>query len=43
MQASWIPTACGLVSIPLLIVPLDVLAHWVLNGSLRKVSSEVLN
>jgi hypothetical protein len=31
------------VSIPLLIVPLDVLAHWILNGSLRKVSGKVLD
>jgi len=43
LQAGWLPTAAGLLAIPALIVPLDVLAHWVLNGSLRKVSAKVLD
>ena len=37
-----LPTVAGLLAIPLLIVPLDVLAHWTLNGSFRKVSSAVI-
>lgn len=41
--AEFIPTALGLVAIPLLIVPLDVLAHWTLNGSFRKVTGAILN
>lgn len=36
------PTITGLLSIPLLIVPLDVLAHWTLNGSFRKVTGAIL-
>jgi len=38
----FLPTVAGLLAIPLLIVPLDVLAHWTLNGSFRKVSAAVL-
>ena len=29
LTASWLPTVAGLALIPLVIVPLDVLAHWV--------------
>jgi fission process protein 1 len=42
-QIELLPTAAGLLAIPLLIVPLDVLAHWTLNGSFRRVSSAVLD
>ena len=41
-QIELLPTVAGLLAIPLLIVPLDVLAHWTLNGSFRKVSSAVI-
>ena len=37
----FLPTAAGLLAIPLLIAPLDVLAHWVLNGSFRSVKAKV--
>jgi len=40
--AEFIPTVLGLLAIPLLIVPLDVLAHWTLNGSFRKVTGAIL-
>jgi fission process protein 1 len=43
LTIEWLPTVAGLVAIPLLIVPLDVLAHWTLNGSFRRVSSAVLD
>jgi len=36
--ADWLPTAAGLISIPLLIKPLDALAHQTLNLSFRRVS-----
>lgn len=42
LRAGWIATVLGLASIPVLIVPLDVLAHWCLNGSFRQLSSSVL-
>ena len=42
LTAGWIATALGLGAIPLLITPLDVLAHWNLNGSFRKLSAKVL-
>ena len=29
LTIGWLPTAAGLLAIPLLIAPLDVLAHWV--------------
>lgn len=41
--AEFIPTVLGLLAIPLLIVPLDVLAHWTLNGSFRKVTGAILD
>ena len=43
LQQEWIPTAIGLVAIPLLIEPLDVLAHWTLNGSFRRVTNDILD
>lgn len=42
-ELDWLPTASGLIGIPLLIVPLDVLTHWILNGSFRRVTSAVLD
>ena len=40
LSAEWFPTVMGLVAIPLLIVPLDVLAHWVrLPASARLLAS----
>jgi len=39
----YVPTAAGLLAIPLLITPLDVLAHWVLNGSFRSVKGKILS
>jgi len=43
LMASWLPTVAGLVAIPLIILPLDTLAHFVLNRSFRRVSSSVLD
>jgi fission process protein 1 len=43
LTIGWLPTAAGLLAIPLLIAPLDVLAHWTLNGSFRRVSSAVVD
>jgi len=37
LSAGWIPTAAGLIAIPLLIAPLDTLAHQTLNLSFRRV------
>ena len=42
LQAGWIPTAAGLITIPLVILPLDVLAHFSMNQSFRRVSNSVL-
>ena len=41
LNAEFLPTALGLAVIPLVIVPLDVLAHWTLNSSFRRVKSAV--
>jgi len=43
LMAEWVPTVTGLVMIPLIILPLDVLAHFVMNRSFRRVSAEVLD
>ena len=42
LSAGWIPTAAGLIIIPLVIVPLDVLAHWTMNGSYRRIGKSIL-
>jgi len=42
LQASWLPTAVGLILIPLIILPLDVLAHFTMNSSFRRAASTVL-
>jgi len=42
LQADFLPTVAGLVAIPLLITPLDVLAHQTLNLSFRKLSAALL-
>ena len=34
----FLPTAAGLIAIPLVIVPLDVLAHFTMNSSYRRLS-----
>jgi len=39
LSAGWIPTAVGLALIPLIILPLDTLAHFVLNQSFRRASA----
>ena len=36
------PTAFGLLLIPLVILPLDVLAHFTMNQSFRKAANTVL-
>jgi len=41
LQASWIATVLGLLAIPLLIKPLDTLAHQTLNLSFRKVQKQI--
>jgi len=41
LAADWLPTAAGLISIPLLITPLDALAHQTLNLSFRRVSLKI--
>ena len=41
-QAGWVPTAAGLILIPLIILPLDVLAHFTMNGSYRRIGNAVL-
>lgn len=41
LAASWIPTVVGLALIPLIILPLDTLAHYTLNGSFRRASTTV--
>lgn len=41
LSASWIPTVAGLVLIPLIILPLDTLAHFTLNQSFRKGSGAI--
>ena len=33
----------GLVSIPLIILPLDILAHFLMNSSFRRASSSILS
>lgn len=38
LQLDWLPTAAGLITIPLVIVPLDILAHFSMNGSFRKAA-----
>ena len=42
LQVSWLPTVAGLIVIPLIILPLDTLAHFSLNQSFRRVSKSVL-
>ena len=42
LNAGWIPTAVGLLLIVLIIVPLDVLAHWTMNSSYRRIGKSVL-
>ena len=42
LQVDFLPTVAGLVAIPLLITPLDVLAHQTLNLSFRKLSAALL-
>jgi fission process protein 1 len=39
LQLDWLPTAAGLITIPLIIVPLDILAHFSMNGSFRKAGA----
>ena len=43
LSAGWLPTAAGLITIPLVILPLDVLAHFSMNQSFRRVSKSVLD
>jgi fission process protein 1 len=42
LSAGWVPTAAGLILIPLIILPLDVLAHFTMNGSYRRIGNAVL-
>ena len=42
LTANWLPTVAGLLLIPAVILPLDTLAHFTLNQSLRRVSKTVL-
>jgi len=42
LQASWLPTVVGLILIPLIILPLDVLAHFTMNSSFRRAANTVL-
>ena len=35
----FIPTAAGLISIPLIILPLDILAHFSMNKTFRKAAT----
>ena len=42
LMASWLPTAAGLITIPLVILPLDELAHFSMNKSFRRVYKFVL-
>ena len=41
LSASFVPTAVGLALIPLVILPLDTLAHFTLNSSFRRASGAV--
>jgi len=41
-EAEFLPTIVGLVSIPLLVTPLDSLAHFTLNKSFRRVKSTIV-
>jgi len=43
LMVSWLPTVAGLVAIPLIILPLDTLAHFVMNRSFRRISSSVID
>jgi len=43
LELSWEPTVLGLVSIPLIILPLDILAHFLMNSSFRRASSSILS
>lgn len=42
LNAGWIATAAGLILIPLIIVPLDVLAHFTMNSSYRRIGEKIL-
>ena len=42
LAADFLPTAAGLLAIPAIIVPLDILAHFVLNNSFRRVKAAAL-
>jgi len=42
LNAGWIPTAAGLILIPLIILPLDVLAHFTMNSSYRRIGKSIL-
>ena len=43
MQISFLPTAVGLLLIPAVILPLDILAHWTMNSSYRRIGGKILN
>lgn len=40
---SFLPTAVGLLLIPAVILPLDILAHWTMNSSYRRIGGKILN
>ena len=42
LMLDFLPTAAGLISIPLIILPLDILAHFTMNSSFRRVKTSVL-
>ena len=41
LSFDFLPTIAGLIAIPLIIVPLDCLAHFTMNGSYRRLSAEL--
>lgn len=43
LNAGWLPTAAGLILIPLVILPLDILAHFTMNSSYRRIGNGILS
>ena len=41
-QISFLPTVVGLLIIPAVIFPLDILAHWTMNSSYRRIGGKML-
>ena len=42
LSPNWIATVVGLALIPLVIVPLDVLAHFTMNSSYRRLAKPIV-